>query len=218
MNSTFTDKDIVNGRGKGIQGHPGNVMFRKLVYAHKQTYAQAPDTDKQKISRGIVIALRQFGARFLEFDTDTGRYRDIRDKKAVAKTSQALREGQKNIKQELAAGEMDDSNFSIDTSSEESCVNFSIHLLQSLSEEESASPQETQETHDIPRLPLLHNQRSISDRIVHLILKEVGVNEVGLSERELSAQLREISNFSDFSFIDRFSSMSLDDIGNVEAL
>jgi hypothetical protein len=230
--SNFTDKDIINGRGQGIQRLPGNVMFRNLVNAHKQTYAQAPMAEKQNISKGIVIALRHFGFKFLKLNTKTHRYDDIGDTKAVEKTSQALREGQPDIRRELAA-EMNDSNSSTNTSSKESCINFSKYLLQSLSEEDAPdSQQETQETLDIPRPLLLHNQRSISDRIVHLILKEVGVKEAGLSERELSAQLREISNFVvsevirrederlefEFSFTDRFSSMSLDDNGNVEAV
>jgi len=71
MNSNFTDKDIICAQGKFADLHPGNVMFRKLVNAHKQTYAQAPNSDKRKISRGIVAALRRFGFNFLKFDTDT---------------------------------------------------------------------------------------------------------------------------------------------------
>jgi len=284
MNSNFTNSDIINGRGQGRQRHPGNVMFRKLVNAHKQIYARAPIQDKQNISRGIVTALRQFGARFLEFDAKTGCYLEIGDM-AVAKTSQALRVGQKNIKQELASGKMDDSYSSMsstNTSSEESCVNYSILLLQSLSEEEAASRQQQQETQEqetrdvvhlpMPRPPLLPYQPSISEGEVHSILKKVGVEEVGLSEREISFQFRDISevvskqiwndvqtaiatdildepemshssangfdlsdmdvmsneeaadviqelrfDFSE-SVMDRFSFMSLDDDGNVEAV
>jgi len=144
--SNFTNKDIINGRGQGVQRLPGNVMFRKLVNAHKQTYAQAPWKDKEKISKGIVTALRRFGFNFLEFDKKTGCYRDIEYKKVLYKTSQALREGQANIKRlELAAGKMDDSKSSsfvtsTNTSTEVSCVNYSIQqLLQLLGEDKHPS-------------------------------------------------------------------------------
>jgi len=45
------------------------------------------------------MAVRQTGGRFLELDERTGIYYDIGDKKACAKTSQALREGLKKIRQ-----------------------------------------------------------------------------------------------------------------------
>ncbi|KAL7445617.1 hypothetical protein ACHAXM_009951 [Skeletonema potamos] len=182
----ITDKDIIGGQGKGADLHPGNVMFRKLVNAHKETYARAPNSDKQKISRGIVAALRRCGFNFLKFDADTGCFDDIGDKKAAAKTSQALREKRNN---------KGDSNFSSscitssNTSSEESCVNFSIGLLQSLSKEEPASPSQ-QEKYGAPRRPTHISNLSVSDdRALLAIFKE----EVAVSDRELSAQFREIS-------------------------
>jgi hypothetical protein len=160
MNTNFTNKDIINGRGQGVQRHPGNVMFRKLVNVHKQTYVQAPWKDKEKITKGIVAALRQFGARFLEFHTGAGCYREIEYKKALYKTSQALREGQADIRLELelaaAAGKkmmMGDSKSSsdatsMDTSTEESCANFSIQQLLRLLGEEECSHQHTHPSQD----------------------------------------------------------------------
>jgi hypothetical protein len=162
--------------------------FESLWHGHKQTYAQTPNADKRKISRGIVIALRRFGFKFSKLDKNTGCYRDIGDKKAVAKTMQALREKRNNMGDSNSSSYVTSSN----TSSEESCVNFSIQLLQLLSGEEPASQEETHDMPRLPRPPLVHNQTSISDRTVRTILKEVGVKEVGLSERELSVQLRDI--------------------------
>ena len=86
MDSDFSNIDVVNGRGQGAQRLPGNVMFRKLVSAHKRTYAQAPKSHKVPFAQGIVIALRRFGAKFLEFDTNARCYSDIGDEKAVIKT------------------------------------------------------------------------------------------------------------------------------------
>ncbi|KAL7445612.1 hypothetical protein ACHAXM_009946 [Skeletonema potamos] len=204
MNPNITNKDIISGQGKDADLHPGNIMFRKVVGEHKQTYARAPNSDKQKISKGIVAALRHFGFNFLKLDTETGHYYDIGDKKAVEKTSQALREKRSNIKQKLAvaAGSMSNSEFRSDTSKEESCVNFSIQLLQSLSEEEqepdSPSQQETQEKHDVPRRVTLSN-RSMS-----------GIEPMSVSENELSTILS--TKFGESEFILPLTDEEVEDI------
>ena len=33
--STYTPRDVLNGRGQGVQRHPGNVKYRTLVYVNK---------------------------------------------------------------------------------------------------------------------------------------------------------------------------------------
>ena len=33
--STYTARDVLNGRGQGVQRHPGNVKYRTLVYVNK---------------------------------------------------------------------------------------------------------------------------------------------------------------------------------------
>ena len=214
MDSNFTNIDVVNGRGQGIQRLPGNVMFRKLVSAHKRTYAQAPKSHKVKVSQGIVTALRRFGSNFLEFDTKTGLYHDIGDEKAVSKTGQALREGQVKLKQELAAekGESKSSSFitstssNISTSLEESYTNHSIQIMQSLRMEEqmvmvedqsppqsprpskqsskSASQHEIYEDHDMSKSSNLQPTKSSSDTSQRAIH-----NDRSTSESELSVQL-----------------------------
>jgi hypothetical protein len=62
MTSNFADEDIIGGQEKGADLHPGNVMFRK------QTCAQAPNGDQQKISKRIAAALRRFGFKFSKGD------------------------------------------------------------------------------------------------------------------------------------------------------
>jgi hypothetical protein len=34
-NITPTTRDVLNGRGQGVQRHPGNVKYRKLVFVNK---------------------------------------------------------------------------------------------------------------------------------------------------------------------------------------
>ena len=83
--------DVVTGCGRGIMGLPGNMTYRELVSLHKRVYAQVHRHDKVKVSWGIVVAIRDFGGRFLKYDAETETYHDVGDKLARKKTSQALR-------------------------------------------------------------------------------------------------------------------------------
>lgn len=120
-------KDVVMGRGSGTQNHCGNVAYRKLVYLNKvrplrlyvlrviinrpeyflsppqELYATSSKFDKLKISKAIVASVRHFGGNFIQADEQRGGlYFDIGDKRAWDKTSQALREGQAEIRDKLA--------------------------------------------------------------------------------------------------------------------
>jgi len=55
-----TCRDVLNGRGQGVQRHPGNEKYRKLVFVNKGLYAKCPKTDKIKISRVGTIVLLLF--------------------------------------------------------------------------------------------------------------------------------------------------------------
>mmetsp|Transcript_11171 Transcript_11171/g.23766 ORF Transcript_11171/g.23766 Transcript_11171/m.23766 type:complete len:770 (-) Transcript_11171:316-2625(-) len=100
---SVTCKDVVLGRGSGTQNHCGNVTYRKLVYLNKELYATSSKFDKLKISKAIVAAVREFGGNFMQADEKRGGlYYDIGDKRAWDKTSQALREGQGEIRARLA--------------------------------------------------------------------------------------------------------------------
>jgi hypothetical protein len=95
--------DVVTGCGRGIMGLPGNITYRELVTLHKRVYAQVHRHDKAKVSWGIVIAIRDFGGRFLKYDAETETYHDVGDKLARKKTSQALREGQTKIREQMSS-------------------------------------------------------------------------------------------------------------------
>jgi len=100
---SVTCKDVVLGRGSGTQNHCGNVTYRKLVYLNKELYATSSKFDKLKISKAIVAAVREFEGNFMQADENRGGlYYDIGDKRAWDKTSQALREGQAEIRAWLA--------------------------------------------------------------------------------------------------------------------
>ena len=93
--------DVVNGCGRGILKLPGNATYRELVSLNKRIYARCHHLDKAKVSQGIVAAIRVFGGRFLEYDKESKTYHEIGDTMAQKKTSQALREGQKKIRQQI---------------------------------------------------------------------------------------------------------------------
>lgn len=99
--TSYTPKDVLSGRGKGAQLHPGNVKYRELVSANKLRYSQCVKSgEKTKLAKAIVAEVREDGGRFLELEERTGVYNDIGDKRAIEKTSQALREGQTKIRRE----------------------------------------------------------------------------------------------------------------------
>lgn len=95
------DTDVLCGRGGAALRHPGNQTYRRLVNLNKGLYITCLKTEKLKISRSIVAAIREQNGRFLEKDNAKGTWYDIGDKKAIEKTSQALREGQPKLRQKI---------------------------------------------------------------------------------------------------------------------
>jgi hypothetical protein len=94
------DTDVLCGRGGAALRHPGNQTYRTLVQLNKGLYISCLKMEKLKISKSIVAAIREQKGRFLEKDAK-GTWYDIGDKKATEKTSQALREGQPQLKQKI---------------------------------------------------------------------------------------------------------------------
>lgn len=111
-----TANDIICGRKGVALKHPGNLAYRKIVGMNKEAYATCLKNEKLRISKSIVAAMREVGGRFIERvdgkvssslderddDGNLVSYRDIGDRRAVEKTSQALREGQPKLLRKLA--------------------------------------------------------------------------------------------------------------------
>jgi hypothetical protein len=95
------ETDVLCGRGGAALRHPGNQTYRRLVNLNKSLYISCLKTEKLKISRSIVAAIREQKGRFLERDAKKGTWYDIGDKKAIEKTSQALREGQPKLRAKM---------------------------------------------------------------------------------------------------------------------
>lgn len=117
------ENDIVCGRGGAALKHSGNLAYRKIVNINKTLYATCLKAEKLRISKSIVAAIREVNGRFLERedgkisttldecnpDGSPVRWCDIGDRRAIEKTSQALREGQPKLLKKLKqAGQFDD--------------------------------------------------------------------------------------------------------------
>jgi hypothetical protein len=100
------DTDVLCGRGAAVTKHIGNQTYIRLVKFNKVLYATSSILGKGQLSRSIVIAIQEIGGRFLveEKMSNQGQERfwvDIGDKKAIEKTSQALRENQPKVRKQL---------------------------------------------------------------------------------------------------------------------
>jgi len=90
--SSFHQDDVLLGRGGQTNKHVGNKRYRSIVQEHQGEYLLARKKDKVLIARRIVRIVQSHGGRFLKQNSNT-EWEPVDDKRATAKTSQALREG-----------------------------------------------------------------------------------------------------------------------------
>lgn len=83
----------------------GYKYLKFLLASFQEVYVSSTKKQKMAISRSIVEAVRSLDppGRFLEKNPDSGLWSDIGHKKAVEKTSQALRDGAANLRKQLSA-------------------------------------------------------------------------------------------------------------------
>eukprot|EP00551_Chaetoceros_affinis_P012587 CAMPEP_0203681996 /NCGR_PEP_ID=MMETSP0090-20130426/44394_1 /ASSEMBLY_ACC=CAM_ASM_001088 /TAXON_ID=426623 /ORGANISM="Chaetoceros affinis, Strain CCMP159" /LENGTH=288 /DNA_ID=CAMNT_0050550723 /DNA_START=26 /DNA_END=892 /DNA_ORIENTATION=+ len=99
---TPTDSDILGGRGNGVNSHPGNCNFRKLIKENKEKYLKAGGTfEKRQIVREIMGVTQSEGGRFLKLNPENDKWFIISVDEAEKKTSQALREGGPTFREKL---------------------------------------------------------------------------------------------------------------------
>ena len=55
----ISEHDIICGRGGLALKHPGNAAYRKIVTLNKELYATCLKTEKLRISKSIVAAIRE---------------------------------------------------------------------------------------------------------------------------------------------------------------
>ena len=88
------DHDVLCGRGGLTNHHPGNAWYRRLVRSNRPLYRASPKHTKLLVSKAIVhhVQSQNPPGRFLECHKKTGLWFPVAYKRAVDKTSQALRE------------------------------------------------------------------------------------------------------------------------------
>lgn len=93
VNNEINPNDVLCGRGGLTNSHAGNKMFRDVVAEYQLEYLRARKNDKKDIARRIVARIKGNGGRFLQRHPSSRVWSIASEKKAVEKTSQALREG-----------------------------------------------------------------------------------------------------------------------------
>jgi hypothetical protein len=97
---TADKQDILSGRGAGVNAHPGNVFFRKLIQSNQQRYANADPAEKKRVIKEIHDIALSHG-RFLKHDSKDDVYIELTFEESRKKTAQALRENAPSIKKKL---------------------------------------------------------------------------------------------------------------------
>ncbi len=108
-------QDVLSGRGGGINSHKGNKTFREWVNHRKEEYNLAQNKkEKIAVAMQVVHQVQQQSppGRFLQRDTTTSGqwWVEVSEAKALAKTTQALREGAPKIRQILRNNSMEPSS------------------------------------------------------------------------------------------------------------
>lgn len=97
--NTPRGNDILSGRGAGVQTHPGNMHFRKIIQANKETYIMADASEKKRIILSLAKELKSYG-RFLKQNSREF-WVKIDFDEVKKKVGQALRENATMIRKEM---------------------------------------------------------------------------------------------------------------------
>lgn len=93
--SHVKDVDVLFGRGKKANNHPGNILFRELVMRMSPEYKDCKRKQKTAIANNIVGKIHKEGGRFLTLlgdNSDTYSWVETTGVALRKKTSQALRD------------------------------------------------------------------------------------------------------------------------------
>jgi hypothetical protein len=83
-------KDVLLGRGKPVQDHPGNILLRTLVSTFMDQYKSALKLDKSLVALKVVVETKRCGGRFLKRSSD-GWWYEVSDEAAREKVSMTFR-------------------------------------------------------------------------------------------------------------------------------
>jgi hypothetical protein len=205
------DVDVLCGRGGAALRHPGNQTYRRLVNMNKAIYTTCLKTEKLKISRSIVAAIREQRGRFLEREGNFGTWYDIGDKKAIEKTSQALREGQPKLRQKMVE---DGSNTTVPTVS--LANQFAKGMVPGMANPQMAAAAAAQMQLGIPpppaQSPLPPQQHQMLAQQQILAQQQMMAQQQMLAQQQLNAQQQQMNNMATPQQANRKTNQELSDM------
>jgi len=89
-------EDVLMGRGRPLQSHPGNIRFRNLVELHFQEYESSNTFERMLIAGRIVQIIKATGARFLKPKIDSA-WEEMDDLASRKKVTQCFRTRRKKF-------------------------------------------------------------------------------------------------------------------------
>lgn len=88
----YTDSDVLCQRGGLANKHPGNHRYLTAKDAMQPVYLATPKAGRTAVAQRLVDQVRQWGGRFLKYDTVHQAWYEIHNHTARTKCGQALRE------------------------------------------------------------------------------------------------------------------------------
>ena len=86
-----TQRDVILGRGKPYQDHPGNLKLANYIEEYRSAYVQADRLEKTCISWKIVQHVKSLNGRFLKMDEESEYWVQVSDEVAREKVSHGFR-------------------------------------------------------------------------------------------------------------------------------
>lgn len=87
--------DVLLGRGKVIQEHPGNLRYRHLIETSRERYETSSKFEKTAVAEVIVKLIKESSGRFLKQDDDGTGWVEVTDEIAREKVAHAFRNRRK---------------------------------------------------------------------------------------------------------------------------
>jgi hypothetical protein len=92
----FNPADVIFGRGRPTQSHPGNISLRNFLDEAKEEYDIGNLTTRKGIARNIVRQIKCSGGRFMKFGDDG--WEEVSDNEARLKVTNAFRSQRRILK------------------------------------------------------------------------------------------------------------------------
>jgi hypothetical protein len=93
--------DILVGKGRPFQDHPGNIELRDWIRTHQYSYELAQNYEKKKIVQSVIKMVRSKGGRFLK--DDGGYWMEVSEEVAHAKVGHLFRDRKRQREPKAAA-------------------------------------------------------------------------------------------------------------------